>query len=221
MAFKMPRVDERVLILGSTGSGKTTMGAWLLSQAPFNKIPYVIIDYKRDALLAGIDRSEEIGFNEIPKQPGVYHIKPNPVVDDDAIEDWLLKVWGRRNIGLYIDEALRIPTSRKGAFEAILTQGRSLHIPVISLSQRPVDLTRYAFSEANHVAAFRLTDIRDRKSVSEYVPIPKEYGDSLPEFHSIWYNVGQNRKYTIKPVPEGEEILDTFWERLKPKRCTL
>lgn len=215
--FRLPSPEQRVLILGSTGSGKTTMGAWLLSRSPFDEMPYVIIDYKRDELLNSIQRRREIDLNTVPTKPGVYHLKPNPVIDDDAVENWLFRVWRKTNIGLYVDEALRIPVKRTGAFESILTQGRSLRIPVISLSQRPVDLTRYAFSESNHVAAFRLTDMRDRKKVAEYIPaLTPDY--ELPDYHSYWYDVGSNRRFIMTPVPPAEEILDTFDYRLEPKR---
>jgi DNA helicase HerA-like ATPase len=212
--FEFPQIDQRTLIVGSTGSGKTTMGAYLLSQAPFDEIPYVMIDYKRDGLLGAIQGKKDITLKDVPKEPGLYHLKPNPVSDDEAMDDWLYKVWGQRNIGLYVDEALRLPTSRRGAFESILTQGRSLHIPVISLTQRPVDLTRYAFSEANHVIVFRLTDNRDRKKVTEYVPIDVKY--RLPEFHSVWYSVDKDTAWTIRPVPEAPALLKVFKERLKP-----
>ena len=219
-SFEMPRPDHRTLILGSTGSGKTTVGAWLLSHAPFHTMPYVIIDYKRDKLLNSIDRSIPIGLNELPDKPGLYHLRPNPISDDDAMENWLLKVWHKRNIGLYIDEALRIPANRTGAFEAIQTQGRALRIPTISLSQRPVSLNRFAFSEANHVVALRLTDRRDRKTVSEYVPIDYD-ADRLPEYHSRWYNVEKNRLFVVRPVPRAEEILERIRARLKPRRYTI
>lgn len=213
--FELPRPDQRVLILGSTGSGKTTMGAALLSNAPFNDMPYVMIDYKRDSLLNAIDHRERIGF-DIPKHPGLYHLQPNPVSDDERMEAWLYRIWERRNIGLYVDEALRLPTKKTGAFESILTQGRSLRIPVISLSQRPVDLTRYAFSEANHVVVFKLTDIRDRKKVTEYIPIDNDY--KLPKYHSVWYNVDADKTYKMTPSPDKDSILQTFKERLKPKK---
>src|ERR1700729_2392409 len=119
--FEMPRADQRVLILGSTGSGQTTMGAWLLSEAPFTTMPYVMIDYKRDELLGSIKGRQEISLSQMPTKPGLYHLKPNPVVDDDRIEEWLLAAWRQRNIGLYVDEALRLPTKKTGGLESILT----------------------------------------------------------------------------------------------------
>lgn len=212
--FEMPRIDQRTLILGSTGSGKTTMGAWLLSHAPFDEMPYVMIDYKRDGLLAKIKHKKEIQLDQMPTKPGLYHLKPNPVSDDEKMEEWLYAAWRKREIGLYVDEALRLPTKKTGAFESILTQGRSLHIPVISLSQRPVDLTRYAFSESNHVVIFRLTDIRDRKKVGEYVPVDTDY--KLRKFHSLWYNVDKNMSFGMSPVDDEKSILAVFKKRLAP-----
>jgi hypothetical protein len=179
-----------------------------------------MIDYKRDKLLNSIDRRQRIGFNTVPTKPGLYHLTANPISDDDAMEAWLMKVWRKTNIGLYIDEALRMPTRQTGAYETILTQGRALNIPVISLSQRPVDLSRYAFSETNHVAVFRLTDMRDRKKVAEYIPaLDPNY--ELPEYHSVWYGVDKNRKFVLTPTPVADEILKTFSWRLQPRRRAL
>lgn len=214
--FKLPTIEERVLILGSTGSGKTTFATWLLSHAPFHKIPYFIVDYKRDKLIGSIDRKREIDFNELPKQPGIYHLKPNPVEDDDLIEDWLLRIWRKTNVGLYIDEALELPSRKSGAFRRILTQGRSLHIPAIYSSQRPVDLNRFAFSEASHVSVFNLSDDRDRKKVTEYVPI--DVDAALPEYHSYWYTIKSKQKLALLPVQSEDTILERFYTRLAPRR---
>jgi DNA helicase HerA-like ATPase len=220
--FSMPRPDQRTLILGSTGSGKTTLAVWLLSEADFDIMPWVIVDYKRDDLIGSIQGKRTITLNEVPSEPGIYHLRPNPVSDDDAMESWLYRVWSAGAVGLYVDEALRLPAKKTGAFESILTQGRSLMIPVISLSQRPVDLTRYAFSEANHVVMFRLTDKRDQKRVGEYIPIDEF--PRLRKFHSLWYNVDGHQTYAMSPVPSKADILATFKRKLRglgPQRRAL
>ena len=77
-SFRLPNFHQRTAIIGRTGSGKTQFGAWLLSHAPFDKQPYVMIDYKGDDLLNSIDRVREIGLKEVPKHAGLYTIRPTP-----------------------------------------------------------------------------------------------------------------------------------------------
>lgn len=213
--WRLPGKDERILVLGSTGSGKTSVGGWLIEKAPFHQQPYVIVDYKRDGLFKSIDKIVEIGLNEVPSQPGLYIVRPFPDVDDDAMIQWLRTVLQRERIGLYFDEALEVP-SNKGALRAIFTQGRSKHIPVIALSQRPVDLLRYAFSETNYVALLNLTDLRDRKKVKEFVGIPDDLPE-LPEYFFRWYDVAKRRLFRMSPVPI-EGLAERISARLPDKR---
>ena len=219
-AFRLPRTDEHLAVLGCTGSGKTTLASWVLSKSPFDQMPYIAIDYKGDDLLGSIDRLREIGLNEtIPSKPGLYVIRPRPS-DADDVEKWLWRVWEKGDTGLYIDEAYLLPD--KDAIKNILAQGRSLRIPVIAASQRPVSVPRSIFSEASHIAVFRLNDRRDKKTVAEFTPdgmIEKR----LPDFHAFWYNVKDHRAddampyWILKPVPMADEIIDVINERLKPR----
>ena len=64
--FKLPSFKQRLAIIGRTGSGKTQAGAWILANAPFDKQPYVIVDYKGDDLLGAIDNVEQIDLNYVP-----------------------------------------------------------------------------------------------------------------------------------------------------------
>jgi len=218
--FRLPRTDEHLAVLGCTGSGKTTLASWVLSKAPFDQMPYIAIDYKGDELLGAIERIREIGVHEnIPKKPGLYVIRPLPS-DVEEIERWLWKVWSQGETGLYIDEAYLLPD--KEAIKNILAQGRSLRIPVIAASQRPVSVPRSIFSEASHIAVFRLNDNRDKKTVREFTPdgmIEKR----LPDFHSFWYNVKDHKAndptpyFVLNPVPMADEIVDVINERLKPR----
>jgi hypothetical protein len=190
------------------------LASWCLSKAPFDQMPYIAIDYKGDDLLGQIERLREIGLHEkIPTKPGLYVIHPLPS-DKDEVEDWLWKVWRKGETGLYIDEAYLLPD--KDAIQNILAQGRSLRIPVIAASQRPVNVPRSIFSEAAHIAVFRLNDRKDKQRVGEFTP-PGMVENRLPDFHSWWYNVKRDATFRLKPVPMAEEIVDTINERLKPK----
>lgn len=217
--FRFPSNQQRVAVIGRTGSGKTQFGAWLLSQSGFDKQPYVVIDYKGDELLGSIDRVREIGLKELPKHPGLYTIRPTPS-ENDAVEEWLWKAWARERIGLYVDEGYALPD--KGAFQAILTQGRSKRIPVICLTQRPTWVSRFVFSEADFYAVFHLNDHRDRLTVQAFTPRERmDLKNRLPDFHSYWYDVGKDRVFQIKPVPDAETIVEAIDARLRPKKRTI
>ena len=217
--FRLPNYKQRVAVIGRTGSGKTQFGAWLLSEAAFTEQPYVIVDYKGDDLLNGIDRINEIGLNEVPKRPGLYIVKPRPDQVDD-VEAWLWKVWAREKVGLYFDEMYLIPDPQKGgALRSIFTQGRSKRIPVIGLTQRPRHISRFLFSEADFFAVFHLNTAGDKQAVSEITPFQ---GDGrLPDYHCRWYDVGTDATFYLQPVPDAETILDRIDTRLAPNRKAL
>jgi len=212
-AFTLPRVDEHLAVLGCTGSGKTTLASWVLSKAPFDLMPYIAIDFKGDELLGSIERLREIGLHErIPTKPGLYVIRPMPS-DKDAIENWLWKVWTKGETGLYIDEAYLLPD--KDAIQNILAQGRSMRIPVIAASQRPVNVPRSIFTEASHIAVFRLNDRKDKQRVGEFTP-QGLIENRLPDYHAWWYNVKRDASFRVKPVPMADEIVNTINDRLRP-----
>jgi len=216
--FKYPGVHQRVVIMGTTGTGKTQFGAWMLSEAPWNKQPYVIVDTKRDALLNAVDRIKEIGFNELPKHPGLYIIHPLPEVDDARFEQWLWKVWHRGKVGLYIDEAYMLPQDGKSpAMRAICVQGRSLKIPVISLTQRPAWVSRFIFSEASYYSYFHFNDAEDVKTARRWFP-QVVIEQRLPKYWSAWYDQDQDASWHLQPVPDQDSILDRIDTRLNARR---
>lgn len=217
--FRLPRTDERLTILGTTGSGKTTLASWVLSLAPIHQMPYIAVDYKGDDLLGQLNVEELKLSDRIPGRPGLYIVHPLPS-DDDAVEEWLWKVWAKGNVGLFIDEAYLLPD--KKALKNILAQGRSLRIPVIAASQRPARVQRSLFTEASHISVFRLLDERDKKTVSEFTP-PGMIDNRLPRYNSYWYNVSDHDDddekpwHVLSPVPPAEKLIDTINARLTPE----
>lgn len=220
-SFRLPRDDQRVAVIGRTGSGKTVKGAWLLAKSNFMRVPRVIVDYKGDTLLNSIDRIEEIGFKTVPRHGGLYIIRPH-IHQSDEMESWLWRVWERERVGLYFDEAFMLPNSghqRRGALQALMTQGRSKTIPIISLVQRPSQISLFVFSEADYYDVFHLQRLQDRKTVAELADCfnPKHL-DKLERYHSHWYDVAENKLFKMLPAPKPEKIAQEIDDKLKPKR---
>ncbi len=216
--FRLPSLTQRTAIIGRTGSGKTRFGTWLLSEAQFDKQPFVVLDYKREALFSHVDRIREIGVKEIPKHPGLYIIRPSPQ-ENDSVEEWLWKIWAHEHVGLYIDEGYVLPP-RSEAFTAILTQGRSKRLPVICLTQRPSWISRFVFSEADFYAVFHLNDHRDKLTVQAFTPKDRMNlsNTRLPDYCSYWYDVGKDNVFQMQPVPGDDVILETLNSRLVPRK---
>jgi hypothetical protein len=216
MDFRLPNNSERVTVVGRTGSGKTVFGMWLLSRSQFDKQPHIVVDYKLDENINAIDRIKEIGLNEkIPTKAGLYIIHPRGSIDEDAVDKWLWNIWATENIGLYVDEGYSIPD--KGGLEAIYTQGRSKHIPIITLSQRPAWISRYVFSEADYYSVFHLNDERDKQTIGRFTPWGTR-AKPLPEYHSRWFDVKSQSSFYLQPVPKVDEIQNRISDRLGPSK---
>jgi DNA helicase HerA-like ATPase len=208
--LRLPNSTQRTAIIGRTGSGKTQAAAWLLSRQSIDVMPWVIFDYKTDELLNSIDRAQHVDLDFVPSKAGVYIVHPTP---GDDTETMLWKLWARENVGIYVDEGYMLG-DHNAAFEACLTQGRSKHIPMIVLSQRPAWISRFVFSEADFFQVFHLNDKRDKKAVESFVP--QNLAVTLPPFHSFFYDVGKNTLHRFAPVPNAVTILETFEHKLAP-----
>ena len=222
MPNSLPNDTQHLLELGRTGSGKTVAGLWHLSQRSFDVKPWIIFDTKGDENIEKIgkmDGVKHIRLNEQPSKTGLHIVKPLPNQTDD-VDNFLWRIHQRNNVGLYFDEGYMI--GKSDALNALLTQGRSKHIPIIILSQRPTFLSRFCFSEASFYQVFQLVDRRDRITVQQF--IPKDRADietPLPPYHSLWYDVKQDRALQFSPVPPSEEILRSFRIRLQPRRIAI
>lgn len=215
--FTLPGAADRTAVIGATGTGKTVLGAWLLSKQRFDKRPWVCIDFKNEELWdrVGTPPMQTLKLGQMPGKRGLYRMRVQPW-DSDALEDWLKKIWTRGNVGLFVDEVSLMP--QKDAFKAILRQGRSLLIPVIACSQRPVDVDREVWSEANYISVFRLDDVRDYKIIQGFTrnaPIDQP----LPEFHSHWYDKKKYSCITLQPVPSPDTIAASI-KQVAPRPIT-
>lgn len=210
--MKLPGANDRSMIVGATGSGKTVFGLWLLSEQDFTKRPWIIYDFKGDELINKIPATGYIDVTQpIPTKPGLYICSPLPD-EQDMVSEQMMNIWRNENTGIFVDEGFMVGRTNRG-FRACLTQGRSKKIPMITCSQRPVWLDRFAFSESGFFVIFRLQDKDDLKNVNKF--IPHTLGDRLPKYHSYYYDVGSDELAILEPVPDGPAILDSLDVKLR------
>jgi hypothetical protein len=207
--IRLPSNTQRLAIVGRTGSGKTVAAVWHLSQRDLTK-PWMVYDFKYDSLINSIKGIREVKLNFVPSKndSGIFLVHPLPN-EKDEVENQMWKLWERGNVGIYIDEGYMVDNP---AYEALLTQGRSRKIPMIVLSQRPVWLSRFVFSEADFYQIFNLNDVRDRKTISNFTPL--DFTWKLSDYHSYYYDVGRAKLYHFAPVPREEIILSILARKL-------
>jgi hypothetical protein len=212
-----PGDKDRFTIIGATGSGKTQAALYNLSRRNYDTKPWIIYDFKGEELISAIDGAVHMTMYEpLPKQPGIYVVHPVPG-EEDIVEEHMTHIWEQGNTGVYIDEGYMLGQRNMG-FRRLLTQGRSLRIPMIINSQRPVYMDRFVFSESQFFQVFRLQHSDDIKSAEKFIPFTLEELKKLPEFHSYYYDVKANEMVTLTPVPDADAILDTFDTRIPKMR---
>lgn len=227
--LRNPTNQQRVIILGRTGTGKSQFAVGLQSTRNFTRMPWTIIDYKGEDLWQDILEATNGAIKQIsvedkpPTKPGLYYLRPRPQFDDEYMNRYLYRIWETGHHGLNIDEGYALPQGRKDVFDLILTQGRSLHIPVIVLYQRPSWMSRFAVAQSDYRCCFALDDLRDYEVAAKFIPPVKgpnneliSVSTPLPPYHCVWYDVSQGVSTVLQPAPARDEIIDAFIHRLRP-----
>ncbi len=221
--MQLPGSQDRISIFGRTGSGKTTAAVWHLSLKDFKSMPWIVFNHKRTRMVDSIPGAQFMGMDEFPKKGrgGLYIYHPVPEFDDEKMTGLMWKILQTGHIGVYFDEGYMV-NPRDHALTALYTQGRELHIPMITLSQRPTKISRFGVSEADFYQLFHLVDKRDRETVNAFIPYsleklmvaPPGTPRALPEYHSVYFDVGANHMNICGPVPDEETILAVFADKL-------
>jgi hypothetical protein len=217
-----PGLDNRTVIIGSTGSGKSVAGAHKLLRyrEMWPDFPWVIFNPKCDKLLDSIgaeraDLSARLGKRALGPSMRIYSPVPESDDDDEHVNAIIDQAMWHGNVGLFFDEGYSVPKNSK-SYRRAQTQGRSKQVPIITLTQRPVWLDRFTFSEASFYQVFALATENDRKRVREDVGINLKETE-LPKYCSHWVEVSTGRRSIFSPGPTEGEILQRFHD-LKPKR---
>ena len=177
------RRGDRVFIVGTTGSGKTTLAEVLLR--PQRDV--VILDPKHMFEMDGATITTD--FAELARWPG-----PAPVIYRPTLPEcrtglpWFWAwIWGRGHTIAYVDEVMAITPQTKlpDMFAMCVQMGRQKEIGVWCATQRPSRIPVPLLSESEHTFTFRLRHPADIKRMAEYTD-PRVLEDPA-RGHDFWY----------------------------------
>ena len=185
-------------LTGRTGSGKTTLANVLLHHRSYT---LALRSKSDDAPLPGarIKRASDFATRD-----DVDRYLLDPPYERQLVEFWnaLEIVWKQGHWCVYCDELWYLSQLKESGhrlgdrIDRLLTQGRSKKISVVCGAQRPVQISRFALSQATHIICF-YGDNRDAKILAEVTG--DEFGkviQNLGKYQFAWYYVPTREIWT-------------------------
>jgi len=160
--------NERVAVLGMTGSGKT----FLAQQYARGYKNVMVLDTK------GTFKWDKVPvirtLNELMKQgEGKFIYRPiDSEMNEDFYDAFFEFCYKRRHTVVMVDELAQVMPSASNIlpnWQNIMQRGRELNVGIINCTQRPRGVPKMMMSESEHTFCFRLKLEDDRKHVAEFM----------------------------------------------------
>ncbi len=160
---------ERILIVGRTQSGKSTLVRVLV--AGYSSL--VVIDHKRRfELPRTVIVDGPAAFRQTwPQRARRVIYRPDPHAKRGAdVELVIERVLAYGRTALVVDESMELSTSGwiLPAYKRAVTQGAALLVPVYSVTPRQIGVHNVLLTEAEHVFVFDLAGQGDRDKLAGY-----------------------------------------------------
>lgn len=228
----LPQPGQRALIVGMTGSGKTSLACTLLQR--LSDVP-VIYDTKIEPKFLQLSRAvqvhspgelfdryhDNINVNDDGEESTIHDyfvVVPdaNELRDPQAMDErWLLHHYEHlQGVPAYVDEIVQWharATPGDGLLN-LLQRGRSKGITLIMSTQRPRFISRSCFSEADLHYDLFLLDRDDRRRVAEIVP-DFDIEQPVPKYYFRHYRAGDEHSTLFSPLPLDKSLDNGYTDR--------
>ena len=199
-ADNLPLIDpgKRAILSGRTGSGKSTLGCWLLNRS---KQHWVILNPKWTAAYKSLPDSAVL--KKFDSSTIIRSIEKNRFTilnfeglntDAEYMDDVISYIHGSlENVGLCADELYTLHTRGQPGKGLIgwLTRGRELKQSFIGMTQRPAWVSRFCYSEADYIVGMDLSLKEDRKRLYECTG-SEHFEDRMPPRKWLFYDVASD-----------------------------
>ena len=196
--------SSRVLVVGQTGSGKSTLVQYML--LPLRNL--VIVDPKhqfdpiqRHEIVTTAEELETEGNRRTSRNIALVFRPSMEYLDSGEIDEVYGWIFARGNTILYNDELTTIiPNAARypSKLRAIHTQGRGKGITCIEATQRPSGIPGWIYSETDLFIKFSLATRDDQKRMAQYM------GDTVVEPASYPAESAHASKHTFYVYRQGE-----------------
>ncbi len=205
-----PRIlpGQRAVFAGRTGSGKSTVGCWLLKRSPLN---WLILNPKWTAAYSELPDSIILSTNKVRDLTDalkdhrfvIYNPPSNIASNPDVMDDLVMYFHENySNMGLCADELYSLHKNGQAGPGIIgwLTRGRELKQSFLGLTQRPAWVSKFLFSESDYIGGMSIVLRDDRKKMFENTG-KEEFLEKVEPYHWLWYNVAKDNLRCFGPVP--------------------
>jgi len=171
---------EHACILGCTGSGKTILSEFLLSD--MNRA--IVVDPKLEFKLPGYTRR----FSLWPWEKEFRLIWRPRRSDDLKLAGLLRRAWKKKNLTIYVDELQSLTDffpQATAVLSDVIRTGRSRRVSVWTATQRPAWVPRWFLSESRHKFVFTLLDKADRLRASDVIG---DAAKQMLDLHDFYYH---------------------------------
>lgn len=197
------RAGDRVLIVGPTGSGKSTAASVIANAWP----RVLVLDPKLDDRVAELPNST-VAYGvraALAALPGRVIYRPLSSEFDDlpaAFEPLARAVYAVGSCGIVLHETeivAPLPKARRWLRSTIMW-GRSRRVPMIFCAQRPSWIDRLCISEPAHVYLFGLNDDRDLSTMAGVMRVKSSALRPLTTPHAFYYRGPDGIVTAMAPV---------------------